>query len=189
MSATSESSLPLELRPFPGQQAPAGLQLTAAASWRLEPAGSGALALRWRLQGDLGALLLLQAAAAPERRDGLWEHTCFEAFLGRRGEDSYQELNLSPSGHWNLYRLEDYRDGLRPEPGDDQPPHRVVRDAGELTLHLDLPLPEELAAAAPLQVGITSVIEERSGRLSYWALAHPGAEPDFHRRDGFLLRL
>ena len=56
-------------------------------------------------------------------------------------------------------------------------------------LHLDLPLPQGLSAAVPLQVGITSVIEERSGRLSYWALAHPGAEPDFHRREAFLLRL
>ena len=58
-----------------------------------------------------------------------------------------------------------------------------------LTLQLDLPLPPAIPTEAALQVAITSVIEERSGRLSYWALAHPGPEPDFHRRDGFLLRL
>jgi hypothetical protein len=186
MSAASGSPLPLELRPFPGQEAPAGLQLTAAASWRLEPVGVGALALRWRLQGDLGALLLPHAAAAPERRDGLWEHTCFEAFLGRRGEESYQELNVSPAGHWNLYRLAGYRSGLRPDPSLAALASRRC-DAPDL-LELALELPASLLPALPgeLELAITAVLQQRDGRCSFWALAHSGAEPDFHRRESFV---
>lgn len=173
-----------ELRPFEGGSAAPALQLGG------EVGREGRrLLLRLRLGGAIGAVHLPAPVAAPSRQDGLWATTCFECFWAVEGERAYWELNLSPAGHWNLYRLEDYRDGLRPEPGYDQPPHRVLRDAGELTLHLDLLLPEGLDAAVPLQVGITSVIEERSGRLSYWALAHPGAEPDFHRREAFLLRL
>jgi len=33
------------------------------------------------------------------------------------------------------------------------------------------------------------VLERRNGALEYWALSHPGPEADFHRRDGFSLRL
>ncbi|MCP9786866.1 DOMON-like domain-containing protein [Cyanobium sp. N5-Cardenillas] len=173
-----------ELRPFDGGRASPALELGG----EIDRQGRRLL-LRLRLAGAIASVRLPVPVAAPARRDGLWATTCFECFWGVEGARPYWELNLSPAGHWNLYRLEDYRDGLRPEPGYDLPPHRVVRDAGALTLHLDLPLPEGLAAEVPLQVGITSVIEECSGRLSYWALAHPGAEPDFHRREAFLLRL
>ncbi|MEA5442586.1 DOMON-like domain-containing protein [Cyanobium gracile] len=172
------------LCPFDGGRASPDLQLGGEINRE-----GRRLLLRFRLAGAMASVHLPAAVAAPARRDGLWATTCFECFWGVEGERPYWELNLSPAGHWNLYRLEDYRDGLRPEPGYDLPPHRVIRDAGELTLDLDLPLPQELAEEVPLQVGITSVIEDRSGQLSYWALTHPGTEPDFHRRDAFLLRL
>jgi hypothetical protein len=31
------------------------------------------------------------------------------------------------------------------------------------------------------------VIEDQSGGVSYWALAHPPGKPDFHHADGFAL--
>jgi hypothetical protein len=33
------------------------------------------------------------------------------------------------------------------------------------------------------------VIEEADGRRSYWALHHPGPEPDFHHPDCFVAKL
>jgi hypothetical protein len=44
-------------------------------------------------------------------------------------------------------------------------------------------------AGLPLEVSLTAVIEQVVQGVSYWALAHTGAEPDFHRRDSFRLRL
>jgi len=38
-------------------------------------------------------------------------------------------------------------------------------------------------------VAITAVLQSRDGTCSYWALLHPGPEADFHRREGFALRL
>jgi len=35
------------------------------------------------------------------------------------------------------------------------------------------------------QLGLSAVIEEKSGRKSYWALAHPPGEADFHHSDCF----
>jgi hypothetical protein len=173
-----------ELRPFGGACPAPDLRLGG------EVCREGALLrLRYRLTGAIETVQVPPAEASPGRRDNLWTATCFECFWGLEGERPYWELNLSPAGHWNLYRLEDYRQGLRPAPGYDRPLHRVREGGGVLTLELDLPLPAPIPPEAPLQVAIAAVIEDRRGQLSYWALAHPGAEPDFHRRDAFLLRL
>ncbi len=38
-----------------------------------------------------------------QRKNRLWDNTCFEIFLGQRHESGYREFNLSPSGDWNVY--------------------------------------------------------------------------------------
>lgn len=172
------------LCPFSADGTPSDLRLEGEVSRE-----GDLLRLRYRLGGAIDTVRVPAPVASPERRDGLWTTTCFECFWGLEGERPYWELNLSPAGPWNLYRLEDYRLGLRPEPGYDQPLHRVSQGGGVLSVELDLPLPAPIPQDAPLQVAIAAVIEDRCGQLSYWALAHPEAEPDFHRRDAFLLRL
>ena len=42
---------------------------------------------------------------------------------------------------------------------------------------------------APWRIGLSAVIEERHGRKSYWALAHPPGKPDFHHDDCFAIEL
>jgi hypothetical protein len=37
------------------------------------------------------------------------------------------------------------------------------------------------------RIGLAAVIEETSGRKSYWALAHPLGKADFHHSDSFAL--
>jgi len=46
-----------------------------------------------------------------------------------------------------------------------------------------------LPGASSLRLALSAVVEETDGRLSYWAIAHPGERPDFHHRDGFVLPL
>ncbi|MFY8149889.1 MAG: DOMON-like domain-containing protein [Prochlorococcaceae cyanobacterium] len=149
----------------------------------------GVLHLRYALEGPLDLLLLPDRAPEPRRLDGLWEHTCLEAFLAPAGDpEAYWELNVSPSGDWNLYRLQGYRLGLEPEPAAAVPSleSHPSAAAGLFDVRCSLPAP---LAEAPLQLGVTAVLEHRSGALSYWALHHPGPEADFHRRDSFLLKL
>lgn len=128
----------------------------------------------------------------PQRRDGLWQHTCLEWFLARGGDKSYWEYNLSPNGDWNVYALEDYRQGLTPDPL--YSALTMARsDSGEMNtwFRVTAPLPEALKAAGALELelAVTAVVEQRSGVLSYWALSHGTVEADFHRREGFLLRI
>src|SRR5690606_4833582 len=47
-----------------------------------------------------GGGLLLPAPQAPGPADGLWAHTCCEAFVAVAGETGYREYNFSPSGQW-----------------------------------------------------------------------------------------
>jgi hypothetical protein len=47
----------------------------------------------------------------------------------------------------------------------------------------------DLPSDAPWLLGLSAVIEEMNGRLSYWALAHPPGKPDFHHADCFALEL
>ncbi len=147
------------------------------------------LAIRYRLQGPLHTVAIPAPAASPMRLDDLWQSTCFECFVAAAGAAPYWEFNLSPAGHWNLYRLAGYRDGLEPEPTLAVLPFRVQRHADELALELACGLPQGLAIAPALELAVTAVIQLQDGSLSHWALAHPGPGPDFHRRDGFRLRL
>jgi hypothetical protein len=177
--------VPFHLVPFPGAPSPAGLTLTGSAR-----RSEGRLRLHYRLEGGLGQLRIPAPDSAVQRRDGLWQGTCLECFLARPGDERYWEVNLSPAGHWNVYRLEGYRQGLTPESAFAKAP-AIERNEGpgmlELTVALTLPPP--LAQASALEVGITAVIAGRDGALSYWALRHPGPQADFHRREGFALNL
>src|SRR5262245_38185158 len=73
----------------------------------------GSLRLRFRLEGDM-ARLALPAPATARRRDGLWHHSCFEAFLRPDASDSYHEFNFAPSGEWAAYRFAGRRAGQSP---------------------------------------------------------------------------
>jgi len=120
-----------------------------------------------------------------QRLDGLWEHTCFEAFFAQPNQDRYWELNVSPTGDWNLYRFESYRtDGVH-----EQTPKPLIhwqsstRDCRcTIVLSLD---PWWTPVQLP-ELAISMVLEDSDNNLSYWALSHHGNEPDFHDRRAFL---
>ncbi|MEB3234818.1 MAG: DOMON-like domain-containing protein [Cyanobacteriota bacterium] len=180
-----------QLRPFDRQTA-LPLQLQASAQLSRYAANQVTLQLRYRLSATAD-LLLPAPLTAPIRGDGLWQHTCLEAFVGASAQEPYWEFNLAPNGAWNVYRLDGYRRGLQQESFYDALPFAVDRQPqqgpGVLEVVLACPLPAPLARAAELQVGLSAVLEDQRGGLSYWALAHPGPEADFHDRRGWLLRL
>jgi hypothetical protein len=140
------------------------------------------LALRYRLTGDLDRLAI-PARTAPARIDGLWEHTCFEAFVAGDG-DGYCEFNFAPSTAWAAYRFDGYRRGMAPLEGIAAPGIEAATTPGVLEVGVRLTLPP-----GPARLGLTAVIEEAGGRLSYWALRHPAERPDFHDAGGFALEI
>ena len=152
--------------------------------------GPSRLQLRYRVTGEIGALSL-PPVAAPARADGLWQHSCFEAFLRAGPRGPYYEFNFAPSTRWAAYRFAGYRAGMRVAQDVEAPQIAVeARDgAFELRAELALDCLPDLPRDAPWQLGLSAVIEEADGRLSYWALAHPPGKPDFHHSDCFALEL
>ena len=145
--------------------------------------------LEWSADDAAAAVLLPEFKAAPQRRDQLWAHTCLELFIAIPGEKRYWEVNMAPNGDWAVYRLDDYRQGLRPEPQLAALPFQLHHQLGLLELQLHWNLSAELAAAAELELGASAVIEHLDGEISYWALNHPAPQADFHNRQSFALRV
>lgn len=179
---------PKPLRPFAPEAHLQGLALSCAARWQ-----EGVLELHYRLSGPLQRLRLPSQIAGepPQRRDQLWQSTCFEAFIGRAGQPGYWELNLAPNGDWNCYALNGYRQGLQPEPRIQALPfvlkqRQLEGELEQLELTLSLPFGALITAASALELSVTAVLDDVSHGCSYWAWRHSGPEPDFHRRESFL---
>ncbi|MCW5893286.1 MAG: hypothetical protein KIT14_22455 [bacterium] len=173
-----------DLVPFPGDVAFAALRVRAGAR-----RAGGVLRCVWKLDGARAGLHLPPPSAVPRRADRLWEETCCEAFVAPAAGAAYWELNLAPSGDWNLYRFSGYREDMRWEErvaGLVDVATTTTADGWRLEAGIDLQALPELAAA-PLEVGL-SVVLAGAGR-SFRALAHPAARADFHDRAAFMLRL
>jgi hypothetical protein len=139
----------------------------------------GSLRVTYCLVGDLDRVRI-PPPRAPHAAERLWQHTCCELFVADPDGPGYREFNFSPSGEWAAYRFTRYREGAPFETAD--PEIRVQRAAGSL----------ELSARVhqkAMRVGLSAVVEQTDGTLSYWALRHPPGKPDFHHRDAFALEL
>jgi hypothetical protein len=148
------------------------------------------LGVSYVLEGDLGRLRV-PAPRPPRPAERLWQHTCCEIFVARKGGAGYHEYNLSPSGEWAAYAFVRYR--VRREGGHAAlaPPRIRFRSSGDV-IELDAAI--ELDGLVPatgggLTLAVAAVIEDKEGSLSYWALRHPPGKPDFHHPDAFALEL
>ena len=160
--------------------APVSLEISAAST------ADGGLDLCYRIT-CLPADIRLPAPQPPGPADGLWQHTCCEAFVMEDGA-GYREFNCSPSGQWAAYRFTSYRERDTTFAPAAEPLLAITLLADGCELRATLP-----AALLPpgnrLHIGLSAVIEAADGSKSYWALAHCAAQPDFHLRQSFTLTL
>jgi hypothetical protein len=148
------------------------------------------LTFAYVLKGDL-ARIRLPSHAVARRADRLWEHTCFEVFVSAKGQSAYYEFNFSPSGEWAAYAFREYREGGPIDDDQLNPKIAVQKEAETLELHAVICL-DRLSKIQPgsiLRLGLSAVVEDINGRLSYWALKHPLGKPDFHHPDAFAMEL
>ena len=143
---------------------------------------NGVLHVSYSLNGPLQSIRLPKPAADPERRDKLWEESCFEFFIATSGSEEYREVNISPSGNWNVYRFDSYRQGMQWEEKVTSIPCRIVSNSQTFTLEATLDVKFLGFMDKPLQVAISAVLLSKNNNLSYWALAHPGRKPEEWRQ-------
>ena len=150
---------------------------------------NGKLQLNYVLQGDLEGIQLPQQCK-PEQKDDLWQHTCFEAFVGFSGETHYHEYNISPSGCWAIYAFKDYRQQKQYKPPH-EPTIQMTQSKHQLEIKVSLAastLPTSLINQA-FQIGLSAVIESKNQHKTYWALNHPLDRPNFHHQRSFVLKV
>ena len=152
--------------------------------------GAG-LRLVYTLAGNITALQIPRATA-PGSADGLWQHTCLEAFVATEDDAAYREFNFAPSGQWAIYDFARERVRVRVSESADAGESPIFQTSfapDQFTLTADLAWAGLPARGAALCLGLSAVVEESTGQLSYWALTHPGERPDFHHPAGRTLRL
>jgi hypothetical protein len=150
----------------------------------------GSLILRYFLAGKINDLRM-PPETAPTRAHELWQQTCFEAFVRASASTAYYEFNFSPSMQWAAYCFSAYRRKMSVA-NDVCAPRIEVQSSGEfyrLQASLELDGISNLPSEALWRLGLSAVIEETSGRKSFWALAHPPGKPDFHHSDCFAYEL
>lgn len=186
------------LKPFESSSGSSAIQLRFSVGRHAVNGIDFSFTLSGDTSEDLSGLVLpeVKPEASRERRDELWKHTCLEIFVGpEEGEETYLELNLAPTGDWNLYAFDSYRAGMRPAPYPSSPlvafersllghgltwKGRLAPSVGDV---------DHILSAQSLVMGATAVLEYQNGAREYWALEHSGTKPDFHLRQSFRLRL
>lgn len=123
------------------------------------------------------------------RKRELWKDSCFELFFSGSDSPVYWEVNLAPEGHWDVYRFQNYREGMVREERIQMPCSTIFQADGSFTLHCHLYLDNLGLENYPLCVGVSCVLRHRGNNLSYWALAHNQVQPDFHDRSAFRITL
>lgn len=148
------------------------------------------LTLHYSLTGNTEEILLPPASSIPRRKDELWKATCFEFFLAIKDHPGYWEFNMSPSGDWNVYRMDAYRRmGFRQESGLLQLPFEMKKESNEYSLDVAADLTPIFRLGKELEMGITAILKTKEGDETYWALSHPSPQADFHVRESFILLL
>ena len=155
---------------------------------RVTRTADGTLAVHYSLEGDLDRLCVPRPRT-PRVAERLWQHTCCEIFVASKGSPGYHEFNFGPSGEWAAYAFARYRSGELLADAELNPgiAVRSTSEAFELDARVRLSRLSPTYLGASLSLAVSAVVEDDSGKLSYWALGHPPGKPDFHHPDSFAL--
>ncbi|WP_019499409.1 DOMON-like domain-containing protein [Pseudanabaena sp. PCC 6802] len=148
-----------------------------------------ALSMNYYLYDPAAIVLIPPQAERSLRKHNLWEETCFELFLRIKDSEPYWEFNLSPSGHWNVYHFDTYRQAMREELAFTTLPFSFHTRSDSLSLAIDLDLQPIIQPKQILKIAVSAVTKFKDGNIAYWALVHPGMSADFHDRDSFILEM
>ena len=123
------------------------------------------------------------------RQDFLWEHSCFETFIGVHGEDFYREINLSPSQAWQAYQFEEYRypEDMPPKAAYDIELNQLKRTHYGMNVSINLAefMLQHKLSWSNLYLGLSAVMKTSQGD-HYYAMQHSSPNADFHNKRDWL---
>ncbi len=184
MSCVDFRLQPFAREPFGDGRASFALEITGKIDRR-----DRRLSLDFLVAGEVAKIDISAPADLPVRKKSLWEETCFEMFVAAKGSSEYWEFNMSPSGHWNVYRFSAYREDMREETGFESLPFLTSCMDGSFSLSLEIEPARIIEDEQQVVVGVCAVIRGKDGGKSFWGLKHCGAKPDFHERESFVIEV
>jgi hypothetical protein len=121
----------------------------------------------------------------------LWHSTCFELFVAHRFNSRYCEWNFALSGEYGFFGFDDYRKQSEDKSLEIPSPleQKVYAFERQITLQASIDLSKchlGLKSTDDLMIGISAIVEMKSGSKHFLALKHPGERPDFHLRSSFI---
>jgi len=172
------------LIPYPAENLPR-IKITG----EIERTGTQ-ITVRYTLSGEINAILFPAQSIPLIRKHDLWKATCFEFFIAPAGQPEYWEFNLSPSGNWNVYHMDAYRQvNMREEENISSLPFTFHKTSSQAILEVSVNTASFLPVTQKLDVGIAAIIQNHELFETYWALKHPNPQADFHHRAGFIINL
>ncbi len=148
--------------------------------------------ISYKLQGALSNIDLGEGNPHHARVMKLWEKSCFELFI-KNADNSYIEFNFSPEFEFNCFYFAGLGDALCEYSRMDSVKIDILLslDVFHLIAEIDKKkFPESFFMnKGHLKVGITSVIQDKNGSISYWALSHHDTRPNFHDFKSFKANL
>jgi len=148
------------------------------------------LSIQYKVHGDIDQIVFPMPSIPPSRKHDLWKATCFEFFIAIPDQPQYWEFNMSPSSDWNVYVMDAYRQvNMREETAFTQLPFEFNKKNDKISINVNVDLNPIVQLEMNLDIGIAAIIQTKDGHESYWALAHPNPQADFHLRESFNLSL
>lgn len=171
---------PYAMQPHPATPCPFIDALTVTAE-----SLPGSLRFAYEVHGEV-ARLELPPRLRSLRTDGLWRHTCFEAFLREPAATAYDEFNFAPSGEWAAYHFDRYREGAAELDLAVPPRIDCHQEVDRFRMTVVVPCNR---TAPEMDLGLSAVLRDQEGHIYYWALRHAPGKADFHHADAFAARV
>ena len=119
-----------------------------------------------------------------KRANELWKATCFELFLANSKTQSYYEINISPTLHWNIYYLDTYRAEPKEVIVSSEPLIKIREDKQSYEIDFELKC-EALDLEEFDQYNLAVILLNVENERKFWVVNPVGESPDFHNRGSF----
>ena len=146
--------------------------------------------ISFRIRNNLDLIDLGNGTPNKKRVIKLWEKTCFELFI-KNEKDQFIEFNFAPNFEWNCFYFDKKGGALAEWEKMPRPESDILLSAEHFFMFVNIRkefFPEGFFNSNKKQIlsaGISSVIKEKIGSLSYWAMTHADVQPNFHHFDSF----
>ncbi|MBY0451911.1 MAG: hypothetical protein K2P92_02675 [Bdellovibrionaceae bacterium] len=184
----------LSLKPFFRSTTPAALtqDISITADLTLMSANTAEINFKWM---DPKGEIVLPEKENAGRIIGLWESTCFEAFIQPAPENQpqfvqnltapvrYYETNFSTAKSWNVFGFTDYRTPTTPT----ELVEAKILSYDVQSNQMKIVLQVDGADWRKVSISLCAVIVTRSYGKSYWSFKHADDKANFHHFESFII--